>query len=156
MALQNLGVSLAGTGDVDAALQATREANDIYLRLAQAEPSVHLPDLASASQAFASVRVASGLELNEALTAAERAVTIYQSLKADQPATFVSRLQAAQDTLAQVLQSTGQGKGPGQTSNAPDRASPGAAEPRGSVGSRRRFVPPRRVERPAKAGDGNG
>jgi hypothetical protein len=58
----HLGNRLAEVGDERAALDPTREATEIYRRLADAEPAAHLPDLAMALWAYAWVRAASRVD----------------------------------------------------------------------------------------------
>ena len=83
------------------------EATGIRRRLAQANPAAHLPDLARGLWGLAGVRAIAGLELPEALAAAEEAIAIYQRLVEEIPEAFGGDLLSARYTLADVLDGLG-------------------------------------------------
>lgn len=70
-ALYNLGVWLSQVGEKRAALEPARGAVEIRRRLAEAEPAAYLPDLAISLWASARIRIAHGMELAEASSAAD-------------------------------------------------------------------------------------
>jgi hypothetical protein len=56
---------------------------------------------------FARVRAAGGLELPEALAAAQEAIALYQGLAEDIPDAFGGHLRSARHTLADILDGLG-------------------------------------------------
>jgi len=105
--LHNLGNQLSELGRREEALAATEAATGIRRQLAQANPTAYLPDLARELWGFAGVRATAGLELPEALAAAEEAIAIYQRLAEEIPEAFGGSLLSARDTLAYILDGLG-------------------------------------------------
>jgi tetratricopeptide (TPR) repeat protein len=103
--LTNYGTALAGVGDTRAALKATRKAVQIRRRLAEVDPATHPPELARALAAFAEVRAAKGLEVDEARAAADEAFTIFQELARQLPAVFIGSVRATDRIVAKLSDS---------------------------------------------------
>jgi tetratricopeptide (TPR) repeat protein len=103
-ALNKLGIQLSDLGCREEALTATAEAVAIYRQLAEANPAAFEPDLAYVLSTFAWVRAAGQIELQQALTAAEQSVTLYEGLaQQSQQAPFNDYLYGALSILADVL-----------------------------------------------------
>ena len=120
--LTNYGTALAGVGDTRAALKATRKAVQIRRRLAEVDPVTHPPELARALAAFAEVRAAKGLEVDEARAAADEAFTIFQELARQLPAVFIGSVRATDRIVAKLSDSQRPGtKQPSVLSLSPGR-----------------------------------
>ena len=108
MSLNNLGVGLSEVGDRQAALGPAREAVAIYRRLAEAEPGAYLPNLAMSLWAFAAIRIAAVVELDQAVVDARTAVEIFASLAQQLPDAYAGYLRDAQAVLADGLDAVGE------------------------------------------------
>jgi tetratricopeptide (TPR) repeat protein len=103
-ALNKLGIQLSDLERHEEALAVTTEAVEIYRQLAEANPTAFEPDLAYVLSIFAWVRAAGQIELQQALTAAEQSVTLYEGLaQQSQQAPFNDDLHGALSILADVL-----------------------------------------------------
>ncbi|WP_416905379.1 hypothetical protein [Micromonospora echinospora] len=105
--MSNLGNHLSGSGYRDEALAAAEEAVGIYRRLAEANPTAHLPHLATSLWAHASASVNVKANLPQALETVSEAIDIYQPLVKQLPQMFGSQLVLAYRTLADVLEALG-------------------------------------------------
>jgi tetratricopeptide (TPR) repeat protein len=109
LSLANLGIRLSNRaatwrmrlrhrrqarGLQEEALLATGEAVDICRRLAVADPEAFVQDLARSLWSFAWVRVASDLEVAQAVEAAHESVTLCQSLVERLPGVFTAHIRA--------------------------------------------------------------
>jgi Tetratricopeptide repeat len=117
--LGNLGGHLVELWRGDQALAATREARDIYRRLAAARPDVFLPDLARSlhilsdrlgnlnSREWWAVDIHLGRQ-EEAVAAAQEAADIYRRLAAARPDAFLPGLANSLNYLGAPLSALGQ------------------------------------------------
>ena len=111
-ALSNLGVRLSNQGDVASrteALACAREAMKIYRKLAQAQPSAYLPDLAGLQNNLATFLCKQGdaASRTEALVCAREAVKIYREQAQAQPSAYLPYLAASLNNLATFLSEQG-------------------------------------------------
>jgi len=110
MSLSNLGNWLSKSGRHQEALAATEEAVTIRAGLAVMDPGAYRLALARGLRIFASVRVAGGLELPQALSAAQLSVTIFDQLAQRLPGAFAAELRATSDMLAEIIDQLGRAK----------------------------------------------
>ncbi|HEY2207201.1 MAG TPA: tetratricopeptide repeat protein [Pseudonocardia sp.] len=115
-AVHNLGLAAAENGRPDDAASATREAVALHRCLFPSDPTDHQQHLGRALCAFAQVRAARGIELAEAVDAAEEAVTIFEELAERRPEAFTGDLHAAYRAASQVREvRDGPAEPPGRT-----------------------------------------
>ena len=103
----NLSIRLSDVGDRAAALEAAREAVELYRGLAEASPAAYTPDLAASLNNLASFLSEVG-ERNEALVAAREAVELYRGLAEASPAAYTPDLAASLNNLASFLSEVGE------------------------------------------------
>lgn len=101
-----LGRRLGNAADHDEAINATRQAVDIYRQLARKNP-VHEPDLAASLNDFSS-RLSEAGRPEEALEAARQAVEIYTRLTQSDPSTHEPGLALSLNNLCDGLSQLGQ------------------------------------------------
>ena len=101
-ALHNLGTTAAEVGQTDTALAATREGVHLHRSMLCADRSDHRKHLGRALCSFAAVRAGLGIELAEALAAAEEAVATCEPLAEEQPRAFSGDLHVAYRTVSSV------------------------------------------------------
>jgi tetratricopeptide (TPR) repeat protein len=90
-------------GRPEDALAAAGKAAGIYRQLASARPGDFEPGLARSLWLYASVLATGKTDLTRAVTAAEEAVTCYETLAARTPLAFINDLAGALTTLADIL-----------------------------------------------------
>jgi tetratricopeptide (TPR) repeat protein len=118
-ALHNLGAAAAEVGRTDAALAATRESVHLHRVALGEQLDDYRQHLGRALCSFARVRATCGVELGEALAAAEEAVTLHEGLTARRPGAFSADLHVAYRTTTAVRDAlarrdgTGEVAGPG-------------------------------------------
>ncbi|MEV5510233.1 tetratricopeptide repeat protein [Streptomyces orinoci] len=93
-ALENLAYRCSAAGRPSGAVDAEREARDLYDRLAQADPATHRPELANAALLLAGFLVQANRRA-EARPAAQQAVDLYEQLAKGNPAVYGERLKEA-------------------------------------------------------------
>ncbi|MBM3533338.1 MAG: tetratricopeptide repeat protein [Alphaproteobacteria bacterium] len=108
--LNNHSVDLAGAGDGAGALDAIREATDIYRRLAKAAPARFEPDLASSLNNLSN-RLSGAGDGAGALDAIREATDIYRRLAKAAPARFEPDLALSLNNLSNCLSDAGDGAG---------------------------------------------
>ena len=106
----NLSIRLSDVGDRAAALEAAREAVELYRGLAEASPAAYTPRLAASLNNLASFLSEVG-ERNEALVAAREAVELYRGLAEASPAAYTPDLAASLNNLASFLSEVGERNG---------------------------------------------
>jgi tetratricopeptide (TPR) repeat protein len=106
-ALNNLGIRYSDVGDKATALTVTAESTVIRRELADAFPDRYRADLAS-SLGYLGIRYAESDRLTEALPFAEDAVALYRQLAEKLPDRYRSDLANALNTLADLLEASGQ------------------------------------------------
>jgi tetratricopeptide (TPR) repeat protein len=111
-ALQNLGMTAAEVGRTDVALSATREAVYLHRSLLCTEGIDYHQHLGRALCSFAGVRAVIGVELTEALAAAEEAVSVHEVLAEQQPRAFSGDLHVAYRAAASVQTALAERDGP--------------------------------------------
>jgi hypothetical protein len=109
--LHNLGLAAAEVGRLDTAMAASQESVYLHRFLMPNDEVGHRQRLGQALCAFAQVRAACRRELTEALSAAEEAVEITETLAAECPQAFSGDLHAAYRTVSQVRAAKGRGSG---------------------------------------------
>ncbi|WMS27303.1 tetratricopeptide repeat protein [Schaalia odontolytica] len=103
----NLSIRLSDIGERKAALEAAREAVELYRGLAEASPAAYAPDLAGSLNNLANCLSAVG-ERNEALEAAREAVELYRGLAEASPAAYAPDLAGSLNNLAACLSAVGE------------------------------------------------
>jgi tetratricopeptide (TPR) repeat protein len=104
--LNTLGTALSALGRREEALAATQEAVDIYRGLAQVNPQVFLPYLATSLNNLGSDLSALGRR-EEALAATQEAVDIYRALACANPQAFLPDLATSLNNLGAMLSALG-------------------------------------------------
>jgi len=107
MSLNNLATFLSEMGRRQEALAPAEEALAIRQRLAKANPAAHLPDLADSLVQYAWVCAKGGINLPEACSAAQDAISILGPLTERLPEVFGVKLWLAYESLADVLDGLG-------------------------------------------------
>ena len=102
----NLSIRLSDVGERKAALEAAREAVELYRGLAEASPAAYAPDLAGSLNNLANCLSAVG-ERNEALEAAREAVRLRRALAEASPAAYAPALAGSLNNLAAFLSAVG-------------------------------------------------
>ena len=102
----NLSIRLSDVGERKAALEAAREAVELYRGLAEASPAAYAPDLAGSLNNLANCLSAVG-ERNEALEAAREAVRLRRALAEASPAAYAPALAGSLNNLAAFLSEVG-------------------------------------------------
>ncbi len=105
--LNNYALRLSAIGQREEALQAAREASDIYRQLAAARPDAFLPDLATSLNNYGTMLSAIG-QREEALQAAREASDIYRQLAAARPDAFLPDLATSLNNYGTMLSAIGQ------------------------------------------------
>lgn len=106
MALHNLASQLAA-GRAEEGLAAAEEAVAIRMSLAKTDPEAYLPKLANSLCAYAWVCAHAGVGVGPALSSAQAAVTLYQSLAQQAPHRFDTQLREASQLLADLAHAAG-------------------------------------------------
>ena len=102
MSLNNLANILSEVGEQNEALEAAREAVELYRGLAEASPQAYTPALARSLNTL--VNCLSGVgERGEALVAAREAVELHRGLAQASPQAYTTDLVASVTTLARIL-----------------------------------------------------
>ena len=101
-----LGRALSALGRREEALAATQEAVDIYRGLAQVNPQVFLPDLATSLNNLGN-RLSDLGRREKALTATQEAVDIYRALARANPQAFLPDLAMSLNNLGRALSALG-------------------------------------------------
>ena len=102
----NLSIRLSDVGDRDGALEAAREAVELYRGLAEASAAAYTPGLAASLSNLANCLSEVG-ERNEALEAAREAVRLRRALAEASPQAYTSRLAGSLSNLADILAADG-------------------------------------------------
>ena len=102
-----LSIRLSDVGERNAALEAAREAVELYRGLAEASPQAYMPDLAMSLNNLANRLSAVG-ERNEALEAAREAVRLRRALAEASPQAYTPDLAASLNNLANILSEVGE------------------------------------------------
>ncbi|MBL8291463.1 MAG: tetratricopeptide repeat protein [Bryobacterales bacterium] len=105
--LNNYGNRLSDIGQREAALEAAREALEIYRQLAAARPDAFLPDLARSLSNYGNCLSDTG-QREAALKAAREALQIYRQLAAARPDAFLPDLAMSLNNYGNRLSDTGQ------------------------------------------------
>jgi len=105
--LNNLANRLSAVGERNEALEAAREAVELYRGLAEASPAAYTPDLAMSLNNLANRLSAVG-ERNEALEAAREAVRLRRALAEASPAAYTPNLATSLNNLANILSAVGE------------------------------------------------
>ena len=103
----NLSIRLSDVGERKAALEAAREAVELYRGLAEASPAAYAPDLAGSLNNLANCLSAVG-ERNEALEAAREAVRLRRALAEASPQAYTPNLAMSLTNLANLLSAVGE------------------------------------------------
>ncbi|WP_297909862.1 tetratricopeptide repeat protein, partial [uncultured Actinomyces sp.] len=103
----NLSIRLSDVGERNEALVAAREAEELYLGLAEDSPQVYASELAMSLNNLANRLSAVG-ERNEALEVAREAVELYRVLAEASPAAYTPDLAASLNNLANILSAVGE------------------------------------------------
>ena len=103
----NLSIRLFDVGERNEALEAAREAMELYRGLAEASPAAYTPRLAASLNNLANCLSAVG-EHNEALEAAREAVRLRRALAEASPAAYTPDLAASLNNLANCLSAVGE------------------------------------------------
>ena len=103
----NLSIRLSDVGERKAALEAAREAVELYRGLAEASPAAYAPDLAGSLNNLANCLSAVG-ERNEALEAAREAVRLRRALAEASPQAYAPDLAMSLTNLANLLSAVGE------------------------------------------------
>ena len=103
----NLSIRLFDVGERNEALEAAREAMELYRGLAEASPAAYTPRLAASLNNLAAFLSAVG-EHNEALEAVREAVELYRGLVEASPASYTPDLAASLNTLVNCLSAVGE------------------------------------------------
>ncbi|GAA2609842.1 hypothetical protein GCM10010304_71680 [Streptomyces roseoviolaceus] len=110
MALNNLAIRLAQTGDRQGALEPAHEAVRHFTQLAHTNPAAYLPDLAMALNNLAATLTQTG-DRQGALEPAHEAVHHYTQLAHTNPAAYLPDLAGSLNNLAATLAQTGDRQG---------------------------------------------
>ena len=102
-----LAIRLSEAGERGEALEAAREAADLYKALAGASPAAYTPDLASSLNNLAN-RLSEAGERGEALEAAREAVRLRRVLAGASPAAYTPNLAMSLNNLANHLSEAGE------------------------------------------------
>ena len=102
-----LAIRLSEAGERDKALEAAREAADLYKALAEESPAAYTPNLAASLNNLAAFLSEAG-ERGEALEAAREAADLYKALAGASPAAYTPNLAASLSTLANRLSEAGE------------------------------------------------
>ena len=102
----NMAIRLSEVGQRNEALEAAREAVELYRGLAEDSPQAYTPDLAASLNNLANYLSEVG-ERNEALEAAREAVELYRGLAEVSPAAYTPRLAGSLSNLANCLSGVG-------------------------------------------------
>ena len=102
----NMAIRLSEVGQRNEALEAAREAVELYRGLAEDSPAAYTPRLAMSLNNLANCLSGVG-ERNEALVAAREAVELYRGLAKDSPAAYTPRLAGSLNNLAGILAADG-------------------------------------------------
>jgi len=102
-----LAIRLSEAGERDKALEAAREAADLYKALAEESPAAYTPDLAMSLNNLAAFLSEAG-ERDKALEAAREAADLYKALAGASPAAYTPNLAASLSTLANRLSEAGE------------------------------------------------
>ena len=103
----NLSIRLSDVGERKAALEAAREAVELYRGLAEATPAAYTPNLAVSLNNLAN-RFSEMGERNDALEAAREAVELYRGLAEAAPQAYTPKLAASLNNLANCLSEVGE------------------------------------------------
>ena len=103
----NLSIRLFDVGERNEALEAAREAMELYRGLAEASPAAYTPRLAASLNNLANCLSAVG-EHNEALEAAREAVRLRRALAEAFPAAYTPDLAMSLNNLANCLSAVGE------------------------------------------------
>ena len=103
----NLSIRLSDVGERNEALVAAREAEELYLGLAEDSPQVYASELAMSLNNLA-IRLSAVGERNEALEAVREAVEVYRVLAEASPAAYTPDLAASLNNLANILSAVGE------------------------------------------------
>ena len=103
----NMAIRLSEVGQRNEALEAAREAVELYRGLAEDSPQAYTPDLAASLNNLANYLSEVG-ERNEALEAAREAVELYRGLAEVSPAAYTPRLAMSLNNLANCLSGVGE------------------------------------------------
>ena len=106
----NMAIRLSEVGQRNEALEAAREAVELYRGLAEDSPQAYTPDLAASLNNLANYLSEVG-ERNEALEAAREAVELYRGLAEVSPAAYTPRLAGSLSNLANCLSGVGDREG---------------------------------------------
>ena len=106
----NMAIRLSEVGQRNEALEAAREAVELYRGLAEDSPQAYTPDLAASLNNLANYLSEVG-ERNEALEAAREAVELYRGLAEASPAAYTPRLAGSLSNLANCLSGVGDRNG---------------------------------------------
>ncbi|WP_436760167.1 tetratricopeptide repeat protein [Streptosporangium sp. V21-05] len=104
--LSALGIRLSHVGDIRGALEPSREAVEVYRRLAEMESEAYLPGLAN-SLSNLGTRLSAVGDIRRALEASWEAVEIYSRLDQANPVTHLPRFTLALNNLATQLWEVG-------------------------------------------------
>ena len=102
-----LAIRLSEAGERGEALEAAREAADLYKALAGASPAAYTPNLAASLNNLA-IRLSEAGERGEALEAAREAADLYKALAGASPAAYTPDLAMSLSTLANRLSEAGE------------------------------------------------
>ena len=102
----NLSIRLFDVGERNEALEAAREAMELYRGLAEASPAAYTPRLAASLNNLANCLSAVG-ERDEALVSAREAVELYRGLAEASPQAYIPDLVRSLKTLARILVDSG-------------------------------------------------
>ncbi|WP_285777816.1 tetratricopeptide repeat protein [Microtetraspora sp. NBRC 13810] len=104
--LSALGIRLSYVGDIRGALEPSREAVELYRRLAEVEPEAYLPGLANSLNNLGTRLSAVG-DIRRALKASWEAVELYRQLDQANPAAHLPRFTLSLNNLATQLWEVG-------------------------------------------------
>ena len=102
-----LAIRLSEAGERGEALEAAREAADLYRSLVEESPAAYTPDLAASLNNLAAFLSEAG-ERGEALEAAREAADLYKALAGASPAAYTPDLAASLNNLANRLSEAGE------------------------------------------------
>ena len=102
----SLSKCLADTGRHEEALNAAREATELYRILGGQNPAAYTPDLAGSLNNLANRQASTG-QLHEALTTAQEATNLYRTLDEHNPAAYTPDLAGSLNNLVAYLASNG-------------------------------------------------
>ena len=102
-----LAIRLSEAGERGEALEAAREAADLYKALAEESPAAYTSDLAASLNNLA-IRLSEAGERGEALEAAREAADLYKALAGASPAAYTPDLASSLNNLANHLSEAGE------------------------------------------------